>query len=42
MPISSFKEDADGLKTHLEEQWRLRKEKKEASTETEFGKYRLL
>ncbi|KAF9574986.1 hypothetical protein EC968_004746 [Mortierella alpina] len=37
MSIDSFKQDADGLRMHLEQQWLERKERKEAGTETEFG-----
>ncbi|KAG9319529.1 hypothetical protein KVV02_000564 [Mortierella alpina] len=38
MSVNNFKQDADGLRMQLEQQWRERKERKEAGTETEFGK----
>ncbi|KAF9973826.1 hypothetical protein BGZ75_001016, partial [Mortierella antarctica] len=37
MSVNNFKQDADGLRMQLEQQWRERKERKEAGTETEFG-----
>ncbi|KAF9951204.1 hypothetical protein BGZ70_001091 [Mortierella alpina] len=37
MSVDSFKEDMDGLRMRLEQEWRERKERKEAGTETEFG-----